>query len=174
MLMATNKKRRKQLDAASGYLILGMAERALCELDRIEDARAVTGEFHSLKGEALRQLEDYDAALTAYGRALAEQPTSIDLLMGMAWCYKRIGMVEQAIAATEQAYRVAPQEPILIYNLACYYALNGEKSQALSRLGRALRMDSSLRKLVADESDFDVLRDDPDFQLIINVMDDAD
>ena len=47
-----------------------------------------------------------------------------------------------------------------------YYSLAGDKTQALSWLGRALRMKSSLRSLIADESDFDPLRDDPDFQYV--------
>ncbi|MEO1995659.1 MAG: tetratricopeptide repeat protein [Planctomycetaceae bacterium] len=172
--MAASNKRRKQLDAVSGYLLLGMAERALTELNRIENTQAVVGEFNALKGEALRQTEDYESALVAYSRALVEEPTSVDLLMGMAWCYKRIGLVEQAIVATEQAYRVSPKEPILMYNLACYYAINGDKAQALSRLGRAFRMDGTLRKLVANEPDFDSLRDDPEFQLIVDVAGEAD
>lgn len=153
--------------------MLGMPQRALRELEMIEHLKTLVGEVHGLKGEALRQLEEYDPALVAYSRALAEQPTSVDLLMGMAWCYKRVGLLEQAIAATEQAYRVSPKEPILMYNLACYYALNGDKAQALSRLGRALRMDGSLRKLVANEPDFDPLRDDPDFQLVVGDVEDC-
>jgi hypothetical protein len=67
----------------------------------------------------------------------------------------------------EEANRLSPNEPIIMYNLSCYFALAGNKTQALSWLGRALRKEKSLRKLIPEESDFDRLRDDPDFQFVI-------
>jgi hypothetical protein len=85
----------------------------------------------------------------------------------------------------EEAYRAHPKVPVVLYNIACYHSLAGDKRQALSWLGRALRMEASLRKLVPDdpdlqalalrtslrdlipdESDFDSLRNDPDFQYL--------
>ena len=65
------------------------------------------------------------------------------------------------------AYQFHEDEPIVLYNLACYFALAGDKPQALSWLGRAIRMESSLRELVPDETDFDELRRDADFQMIV-------
>jgi hypothetical protein len=87
-------------------------------------------------------------------------------MLGMAWCYKRTSQLPRAVAIMEEAYRVAPKEAIVLYNLACYYSLQGNKVKALSWLGRALRMRAELRKLIGDETDFDGLRDDPDFQFI--------
>jgi len=55
----------------------------------------------------------------------------------------------------------------VLYNLACYFALASDKVHALSWLGRAIRMESSLRELIPDETDFDSLRDDADFRLIV-------
>ena len=86
-------------------------------------------------------------------------------------CYKRIGQLPKAISAMEQAYHVAPKEAVILYNLSCYWSLSGNKTQALSWLGRALRMDQALRKLIDDESDFDPLRHDPDFRLILEAID---
>jgi hypothetical protein len=65
------------------------------------------------------------------------------------------------------AYQFHEEEPIVLYNLACYFALAGDKAHALSWLGRAIRMESSLRELVPDETDFDQLRQDADFQMIV-------
>ena len=48
------------------------------------------------------------------------------------------------------------------------------KTQALSWLGRALRMDASYRQLIDDESDFDPLRHDPDFQMIVSAVQQAE
>lgn len=167
--MSSNSRTRRErrLEAARGYLMLDMPRHAVRELDAIEDPEKIPFELNQLRGEALKLRGEYEAALAAYNRALAEKPTDLTVLLGMAWCYKRTDQLSRAISAMEQAYRNQPNESIVLYNLACYFALDGNKTQALSWLGRALRMESSLRKLIPNESDFDRLRDDPDFQFVI-------
>ena len=55
---------------------------------------------------------------------------------------------------------------------ACYFALAGDKAHALSWLGRAIRMESSLRELVPDETDCDQLRQESDFQMLVGEKED--
>jgi tetratricopeptide (TPR) repeat protein len=160
------RHRQRKLEAASGYLDLHMPKHALRELAQITDPEAIPFEFNQLRGDALREEGRFEEALIAYARALAERPEDLGVLMGMAWCYKRSNQLHRAIAAMEQAYRAHPKEAVVLYNMACYYSLGGEKTQALSWLGRALRMQAKLRKLIPEESDFDPLRNDPDFQYV--------
>ncbi len=183
------RDRQRKLEAACGYLELNMPEHALRELGRVTDPQATPLDFYRLRGEGLRALDRFEDALEAYSRALAVDPEDIGVLAGMAWCYKRTGQLPKAIEAMEQAYQTHPKELIVLYNLACYFSLAGEKAQALSWLGRALRMESSLRKQhpegeggfahwgssqlepslrerIAGEPDFDPLRNDPDFQYL--------
>lgn len=164
-------RRERQLAAAEGYLTLGMHAHALAALDKIGtgDDGDFTANF--LRGQVLRDLERHDEALVAFQRAFDEKPDDVDLLMAMAWCYKRTNQLPRAITSMEQAYRIAPKEAIILYNLSCYWSLAGNKTQSLSWLGRALRMNNSLRDLIDDETDFDPLRHDPDFQLIIRAVD---
>jgi tetratricopeptide (TPR) repeat protein len=159
-------RREKLIAEAEGYLMLEMYEHALASLSRIEHPERSAFAVHWLKGESLRGLQQYETALAAFNRAYAEQPDNIPLLLAMAWCYKRCGELQRAIAATEQAYHLAPNEALVLYNLSCYWSLAGNKIQALSWLGRALRMDGDLRNLIPTEQDFDSLRHDPDFQLV--------
>jgi tetratricopeptide (TPR) repeat protein len=183
------RDRQRKLEAACGYIELNMPEHALRELGRITDPESIPLDFNRLRGEGLRALDRFDEALETYGRALAIDPEDIGVLAGMAWCYKRTGQLPKAIEAMEQAYQSHPKELIVLYNLACYFSLAGEKAQALSWLGRALRMESALRKQhpegerglapwgysqlepslrerIAEEPDFDPLRNDPDFQYL--------
>ena len=173
MPINARKLREKQIEAAQGYLMLDMPEHALNELNAVSEPEKCPFEWNQLRGEALRQQREFVDALTAYERALAEAPTDMHVVMGMAWCYKRTNQLHKAIAAMQELYRTASDEPIVLYNLACYFAFDGDKQQALSWLGRSLRMDASLHKLIADESDFDRLRGDADFQLIVNTIGDV-
>ena len=163
--------RDRELAAAEGYITLGMYTHALASLDKIADPEDAIFALNYRRGDALRHLGRHDEALIALHRAFDEKPDDVDLLMTMAWCYKRTNELPRAITSMEQAYRIAPKQAVILYNLSCYWSLAGNKVQSLSWLGRALRMDNDLRRLINDEPDFDALRNDPDFQLIVQAID---
>jgi tetratricopeptide (TPR) repeat protein len=164
-------RRDRELAAAEGYIALGMYTHALAALDKIVDAEDAAFMLHYQRGDALRHLGRHDEALIALHLAFDEKPDDVNLLMTMAWCYKRTNQLPRAITSMERAYRIAPKEAVILYNLSCYWTLAGNKTQALSWLGRALRMDNDYRRLIDDEPDFDSLRNDPDFQLIVRAID---
>jgi len=166
----TQLRRDKLLAAAEGYITLGMYKHALQSLDQIEGPDKTHFEANYLRGDALRHLERHEEALASFHRAFEEKPDDVSLLMAMAWCYKRTNQLPRAITSMEQAYKISPKEAVILYNLSCYWSLAGNKTQSLSWLGRALRMDSSYRQLIDDETDFDPLRHDPDFQMIVNAV----
>jgi len=170
--MHSTSKQRRQIEAAQGYLLLGMAEHAQRELGGIPDPQR-DGLWHGLRAEACRLLEDHHAAVLEYQRALAVDPQNLELLNGLAWCLKRMERLPAAITAMLQAYGAHPKEASVLYNLACYYALAGDKRQALSWLGRALRMQPALTRLIPDDADFSGLRTDPDFQFIVRTTTEA-
>jgi tetratricopeptide (TPR) repeat protein len=163
VIFDASKRAKRQLDAAQGYLMLDMPDRALRELDEIVDPDEAAYEYHLLRGEALRARSDHHPALDEFRKALEARPDELSALMGMAWCFKRIDRLDQSIETMQRAYESHKEVPVVLYNLACYYALAGEKELALSWLGRALRMDRSFTKLIPKETDFDSLRHDPDF-----------
>lgn len=166
MAAHSHRKRRRRLIAAEGYLELELPDAALEELDAITTPHEALFSMNVLRGEALRMKGDWKAALKAYQKAIIESPHDVSVLMAMAWCFKRSRQLPRAIAAMQRAYQISPKEPIVLYNLSCYFALADDKANALSWLGRAIRMDEALRELIPEETDFDGLRHDPDFQFI--------
>lgn len=168
MPISEQVRRERHFEAARGYLTLEMPLHALRELEQVQLSPECAFEYHRLSAEALRQNREHELALDAYRMALAERQNDLSIFLGMAWCYKRVDQLPRAIAAMQDAYAIAPRQAIVLYNLACYYSLMGNKPKALSWLGRALRMQGDLRRLIPDESDFDQLRNDPDFQFVAN------
>ncbi len=158
---------RRALEMAEGYLLLDMPQQALRELSALRGCGADSAEWHRLRGEAYRTAQQHPEALDAFEQADRLEPDDVGTLLGIAWCQKRIERLPDAIETMLRAYRACPREPIVLYNIACYFCLAGEKRQALSWLGRALRMSPELRRLIPEESDFDRLRDDADFQFVI-------
>lgn len=162
MANATDIQKQRAIEAAQGYLMLDLPDAALRRLGVFQDPE-IPPEVEQLRGEAYRHKEDYERALQHFERVPDDSETNLELLMSKAWCFKRIGRLDKAIESMRAAYRGSPKVAIVLYNLACYFSLAGEKEEALSWLGRAFRLDSSLRKLVAKESDFDPIRNDQDF-----------
>jgi tetratricopeptide (TPR) repeat protein len=169
MVVDVEKRRKRQLRVAEGYLSLGMPDHAIDALKQVSDPGESAFECHLLRGNALRAKLDHHEALESFRRAHLLNPGSLEVLLGMAWCFKRIDRVDQSIESMRRAYQMHPTVPIVLYNLACYHSLAGHKEQALSWLGRALRMDRSFGRLVSAETDFDPLRDDRDFQRLLEL-----
>jgi Flp pilus assembly protein TadD len=151
---------------AEGFLELGMPEHALAALRRLGDAETQDGNTLYLWGEGLRTLERYAEALTPLQQAVKAAPEDIRIRIALGWCYKRTGRLDLAIDALEQAVILKPEEALLRYNLACYLSLDGQKRRALRYLSQALTIDPAYRDLVEKESDFDPLRDDPEFRAL--------
>lgn len=170
MSQETRKFRQRRLEAAKGYLALGMPEAALRELGRIVDRDACRFDYSLLSAEAYRDLTQYGNAVPLFEQALNRAPHHLQALLGLAWCLKRIKRLPDAIDTLERARRWHPDEPIIIYNLACYFSLFGDKPKAIECLGRSLRMEPELKRLIPDEPDFNDLRQDPDFQFVTNAV----
>ena len=123
-----------------------------------------------LQGEALKTLGRHAEALVPLTEAARMAPGKLHVWLSIGWCQKRAGHIRAAIEALEEALAVAPGEAIVHYNLACYFCLAGNKGRALAHLAEALLIDPAYRDCIADESDFDALRADADFQAIMSVI----
>ncbi|MEM6330327.1 MAG: tetratricopeptide repeat protein [Planctomycetota bacterium] len=158
------------LSEAEGYLELGMTEHALQALQR--RGKLVHGSARGcyLLGETLRELSRHSEAIFPLRRSAKLEPEDIHVWLALGWCYKRTGALGDAIDALQQALRHEPGEAILHYNLACYWSLAGDRSHAMDHLAKSLHIDGNYRDLIADEPDFDFLREDQGFRLLTSVI----
>jgi len=166
-MTARNRIRRSKLQReAEGYLELGLAQQALNTIARIGDTTAWDAKTLYIWGEALRTLERHEEALGPLCRAAEASPENIHVHLALGWCYKRTGQIHLAINALEKALAAEPDESLLRYNLACYCSLSGQKHRALRFLAQVLAAAPGYRDLIDEETDFDPIRQDPDFQAL--------
>jgi hypothetical protein len=59
-----------------------------------------------------------------------------------------------------------PWQGLVIYNQACYYALTGHSTKAITLLGQALPLNPGLIEWSKQDSDLDSLRELPEFQAL--------
>ena len=179
-------QRTKNMRAAEGYLDLIMvfddgwsldmsrreliAERALECLGRIKTPLGHKPYILFLKGQAHRVCARYEKAIDLLQQSAKLDPESVHTYLALAWCYKRIERIDLAIESMETAVMLEERNPLVHYNLACYWALAEEAFNATRHLTIAFELDSNYRDFVASESDFDAIRNDPDFQDAISVI----
>lgn len=184
MATATYQRvRRKQLlREAEGYLDLatlfsdrwplsstlrdGLAQRTLDTLDSLQSTSGCKAVIAYLQGQALRLMERHQEAIYALEKSAELDPSNIHIWLALGWCYKRTGRLDLAIQSLEEAMSIDANQAIVYYNLACYWALASHAQHSLTYLTRAFQMDPTYRGLVAEERDFDPIRDDPRFQVL--------
>ena len=178
-------RRQKKMRAAEGLLDLIMvfadrwlptaanrdrvARRALAVLADFQPGDRHYGHVQYLRGQAYRAMEQFAAAIRPLEDAAAAED-NIHTYLALGWCYKRVERLDLAIEALERALEQAPCEAIIHYTLACYWALVGNKDRAIDYLAQSFEIDPDYRDLVANESDFDGIRDDPDFRMATSVI----
>jgi tetratricopeptide (TPR) repeat protein len=73
------------------------------------------------------------------------------------------GRPDEGIAILEEALVRWPDDPMLLYNLACFESLAGRVGLALTHLRRAVDLDPTLAGYAAGDADLDAVRDRPGF-----------
>ncbi|QDU96076.1 TPR end-of-group domain-containing protein [Lignipirellula cremea] len=179
-------RRRQLLSQAEGYLelILGFNEnwtlpadvrdplalRALEAIDTLEQENWRKSHVLFLKGQTLRAMGQYGAALIPLAEASDLAPRNLHIHLAMAWCHKRVNALSLAISDLENALEIDSEQAIVHYNLACYWSLAKNPASAARYLGQAFDLDPDYREMVAGESDFDPIRHHPAFQQVIGLV----
>lgn len=70
----------------------------------------------------------------------------------------------QAVKHIQKAYELAPDNPLVMYNLACFQALAGHKDEALTWLDKAVEGGFYIPNGMAKDGDLQSLRDDPRYK----------
>lgn len=73
------------------------------------------------------------------------------------------GDYAEAVRIAAEGLERRPDHPALLYNLACYEALAGQREAAVEHLGRAVGLDPTLGEWSKTDTDLDSIRGDPRF-----------
>jgi tetratricopeptide (TPR) repeat protein len=145
-----------------------LAQRAIEVLDQLDHSEFCRGRGYYLRGQAYRLMERYPEAIDALLKSVELDPLNVHVYLALAWCYKRSERIDLAIQSLEDALEIDPERGILHYNLACYWSLAKNVGLALAHLAKAIESSENYRLLVADEPDFDAVRNHPEFLALAN------
>lgn len=117
-------------------------------------------------GNCRREALLHDEAISLYDRAIEIRNGHYgDATINKAMAYRRKNDTKMAIKILQDCVKFDPKNVRAQYNLACYYALNSQKKEAINSLRKATELNPwKYRKLVLTDPDFDSIRGDKDFK----------
>jgi tetratricopeptide (TPR) repeat protein len=105
--------------------------------------------------------DDIDFQIQFYEGILKQKGDFIQALIAVGDLYTQKGFYEQGLAVDQQLSHLRPEDPIILYNLACSYSLLNKIDEALITIQQAiaagyenltfLEQDSDLANLFQDE-----------------------
>jgi TolB-like protein/Flp pilus assembly protein TadD len=109
----------------------------------------------------------YARALRVIEKHLESTPGDARALTLGGGCLARLDRQSEAIEWAERARAVDPEDPVVVYAVACVYAILGIADEALEGLEKALRGGFGNKKWIENDPDFSSLRDHPRFRELI-------
>ncbi len=141
------------IDAAQGYLELGMTDEALAELERVAADDLRHGDVGELRVLILMRASRWSEALAACEALRADHPEISAGHIHGAFCLHELGRTEEAMQMLLDGPESLLRDPVYFYNLGCYHAVLGRPEEAHNYLQMSFNMDEKLR---------DIARIDPD------------
>lgn len=85
----------------------------------------------------------------------------------LGYCLHMDGKIDEAIVAHKKAIELKANEATAIYNLACAYSLKNEAEKSISTLKLAIEKGMQDYDQIANDSDFDNVRENAEFQELL-------
>ncbi|MCI0663833.1 MAG: hypothetical protein L0220_22455 [Acidobacteria bacterium] len=134
---------------------------------QIQKPQVNSGDALAQKAEGHYFAQEWADAAAAYQQLVSEKPND-----ALAW--HRLGTSRiflkqfiEAIKNLEQAIKVGGSGPLDFYNLACAFALTGEKEKALDNLEKAINGGFTDRQQYENDSDLNSLRENERFKELL-------
>lgn len=137
----------------------------------------INSDFHSAFGDlqmAYEKLADkknlqdcIQKAALFYPSYLLRHPEDSRAHQFYALTLKRLGRVEEAKGEMHKGVKQNPNDPIIIYNAACFYAMIGDKKISIENLKKAINNGFGNYEYIKHDPDLNSLRMEPDFILLM-------
>lgn len=125
---------------------------------------------YTYKARKLYEAGKIREAIAEYKRALRYNPEYISARLHLGYAYMSMKNYAGAVEQFRRVLKANPTHAYTHYNLSCVYALSRKKRAAIRELHRAFLLDERLVDTAKADADLGFLRDDPDFQSLLNLF----
>jgi len=158
-------------------LAQGRLEDAARMFEQAESANPEDCQAPSLLAFTCRTLGQTERYLAAYRRTLAKVERVLELhpddsrafYLG-ATALLELGRREKALEWARRSYSLDPDDPYIVYGIACFFSRLGSVEEAVGYFEEAVRAGFSHVEWAVNDSDFDPIREHPKFQEALRQM----
>jgi tetratricopeptide (TPR) repeat protein len=145
------------LDAAHGFITLGMFQDAWDELENLPPEFRSNDVVLALRIEIFQGLKKWESCRVLAESLAKRSPENPDWWLSWSFALRREQSVEAAQVVLRKAAELHPSVALIAYNLACYACVLGEIAEAKELLKRAVVMDEAFKKMALDDPDLDAI-----------------
>ncbi len=147
----------KQLQAAVGYLELGMIEDAANEIECIRPDQKNSSEVLEVRMEIYHAAEKW-SLMEVVARELWKRHQDEPVYWNhFAWAVRRSDSIEAASDILLDAVKKFPKDALTRFNLGCYACQMGELKLAKEWVRQAIDFDPKFKLLALDDADLEPL-----------------
>lgn len=114
-----------------------------------------------------RELRDMDIEIGFLEGVVRRDPNYIEALQLLGDNYTRRGKFDSGLQVDEQLCKLRPDDPLVLYNLACSYALTKRCDQAATTLIRAIEHGYNDLRWLTGDPDLENLRQHPVYEKVL-------
>ncbi len=111
--------------------------------------------------------DDLQTASTIAQALTKQEPAAPEVFNLLGRVKALSGEEKQATKAFKKGLTLAPNDPIITYNMACLHAREGNRSEALTNLEKAFSVRPALTSTAAEDPDLESLHEDPAFKALL-------
>jgi serine/threonine protein kinase/Tfp pilus assembly protein PilF len=160
-----------------GLMAEGRFEDAVKMFDRASGLRPEDYQSAHFMGQAYNALgmkeqreEQWRRGLKLMEGSLELNPDDARAANLAAGVFAALGEEENAIKYGERSLAIDPEDPMLLYNVACMYSSLARTDQAISCLERAVDKGFGHREWIDNDPDLEPLRSNPRYQSIVDAI----
>lgn len=152
----------RRIEAAQGYLVLGMHEDAWMEVEAVDvdslPDRRSRAAYLGVVLEIAVASGNWELGESVSRALLVVDPSHVGAYMHGAYCLHEMGKTESALSLLLSGPLQLVEKPLYHYNLGCYHAVLGEHAQAESCIREAIKLDPSLAGAAREDPDLKEVR----------------
>ncbi len=148
----------RHLQAAQGYLELGMFLEANEEIEFIPPEMKMLSEVLAVRVEIFRALGKWDLMEIVARQLCQQRPDEPEPFILLGYATRRAVGLQEALTVLATVANRFPTCATILYDLACYAAQLGHLNSARARLAEAIMLEPACREMALADTDLVELR----------------
>lgn len=147
----------RKLNAALGYVKLGMMEDAVKELEGVEPEQRSKPEVLGVWVEVYSSAQKWSEMQRVALHLTTVQPENAQWWLHLAYATRRAESIQAAREILFQAEKLHPSEPTIQFNLGCYLCQLGDLDAARQYVNKSIERMKGFRQLAIQDKDLEPL-----------------